>query len=128
MEKKFNDLLEIIMKPIKKRNHKDIDQLASLLGTIKFFNERNLSFKDLHYVAQCLTYVYFEKDLPIINYGEVGDTFFIILKGSVGVLIPIKVEDEEGEIKTIMKDVATLDTGKSFGELALINNKPRLVI
>lgn len=128
MSQDFETLLSIIKKPVNKRSHSDISLLASLLDSIKFFKERKLSLKDLHYVAKYLTYVFFKEGECIIRYHELGDTFFIILKGSVSVIVPIKIPNEQGNIETVFKDVATLDSGKSFGELALINNKPRFVV
>jgi CRP-like cAMP-binding protein len=125
MAQNVETLLSIIQKPPKKRSAGDIDLLASLLDSIKFFKERKLSLKDLHYVAKYLTYVYCEVSKCIIKCFDSGDTFYIIIKGSVSVNIPIKSTNEQGEIRVDFKDVATLDAGKSFGELALITNKPR---
>jgi len=111
---------------MRKRRASDIDLLASLLDSVKFFKERKLSFKDLSYVAKNLTHVYCETGSCIIKCYDSGDTFYIIIKGSVSVNVPIKSTTEQGEIRVSFKDVATLDAGKSFGELALITNKPRL--
>ena len=47
---------------------------------------------------------------------------------SAAVLSPNKVENEEGEIETEFNEVATLEAGKSFGELALINNARRFLV
>lgn len=121
----FNTLIAILKKPPKKRTHNDIDLIVSMLDSIKFFKDRNLSLKDLRYVSQGLTYDYVETDKDIIQYNTFGNSFYVILQGSVSVLIPFKVENEEGIIETIFKDVATLDSGKSFGELALINKTRR---
>lgn len=51
--------------------------------------------------------------------GDAGSKFYIILKGLVGVLVP-----KNGE-KNVMIQVAELGSGYSFGELALITDKPR---
>ena len=43
------------------------------------------------------------------------------------VFVPKKIEDEKGKILNVFKEVATLNSGKSFGELALINNTRRFI-
>ena len=124
---KFETLINVIMKPTKKRSFEDIEIISTLLDTIKFFNDRNLTHKDLRCVSEALTHLYLEPNENVIEYNSFGDTFYIILEGNVSVLIPKKVENEEGKIETIFNNVATLGPGKSFGELALINNARRLV-
>lgn len=125
MAQNVETLISILQKPLSKRTASDTNLLASLLDSIKFFKERKLSLKDLHYVAKYLTYVFCEPKQCIIKCYDSGDTFYIILKGCVSVNVPIKSTNELGEVKVEFKDVATLDAGKSFGELALITNKPR---
>lgn len=62
---------------------------------------------------------------------SIGTKFYLILKGKVGVYIrlPKKVNKEEGksqEDDSSLTCVKELDSGEAFGELALLNNKPRL--
>ena len=132
-------LISILEKPAGRRHHEDIDRLVPMLNKIEFFKARNLSLTDLRAVAQCLTHSMFKTGEKIIEYGQYGNTFYIVLEGSVSVLVPITVpkkvvespenpkeEDKDpDETETILKEVAVLGTGKSFGELALITNKPR---
>ena len=71
------------------------------------------------------------EDETIIHYGEEGNTFCIILKGKVGVLIPTINHDESEEEEKDedeyepLTEVATLERGDSFGDLCLLENKPR---
>ena len=123
---KSETLIQILKLPIKKRTDADICITTTLLDSVKFFKDNKLSFKDLQFISRVMTYSYFEKGESIIEYNSYGDKFYIILKGCVSVLIPIKVEDRDGTIHTIFKIVAKLEEGKSFGELALINNTRRL--
>ncbi len=150
----LSTLVGILRKPPVHRSSDDIALLVPLLSKIEFFRSRNLAAADLRSVARCLTYVKAEPGEKIIEYGQLGRTFYIILAGTVGVLVPFKVkkqpspdqnasgssaavdvsggddgenkkEEEQEETETIFKEVATLSAGKSFGELALITNKPR---
>jgi len=57
----------------------------------------------------------------------VGTTFYIILKGTVEVMINIATKDALGTDKFIQKKVGELSQGKAFGELAIMDEsvKPR---
>ena len=62
--------------------------------------------------------------------GSIGTKFYIILKGSIGIWVNIPkniVDEKKNEIKTefILTEVKTLFSGSSFGELALMEKKPR---
>jgi CRP-like cAMP-binding protein len=72
----------------------------------------------------------------IFRFGEIGDLFYIVLSGAVGVQVPTEKKLIEtssknskkrsrGSDRMTMMEVAELTTGTSFGELALINSKPR---
>ena len=58
----------------------------------------------------------FKQNEKIFNRGDEGDTFFVILKGEVAV-----VREEEG--KEVI--VVTLGVGACFGELSLLDGRPR---
>lgn len=122
---KSEALIQILKLPVRKRSHDDISLIATLLDSIKFFKDNKLSLNDLYHVAQNMTYDLVETDNNVIEYNTYGDKFYIIIKGNVSVLIPIKITNQDGSIQTIFKDVATLGSGKSFGELALITNAKR---
>ena len=81
----------------------------------------------------------------IFDFNTVGDKFYLILEGEVGVYIGIRKKGEHEavqanrvsqvfditqlslKIEDLFKfqKVVTLGAGKGFGELALINNAPR---
>jgi CRP-like cAMP-binding protein len=54
--------------------------------------------------------------------GEEGSKFYVIISGSVGVLAPVK---RYKIVKPEYRQLALLRQGEYFGELALINYKPR---
>lgn len=61
--------------------------------------------------------------------GEFGETFWVTLKGRVGIIIPLEKEvvDKNGETKKekVPTKVAVQGPGYAFGELALLERKPR---
>ncbi|MEW5851101.1 MAG: cyclic nucleotide-binding domain-containing protein [Myxococcota bacterium] len=56
------------------------------------------------------------KDDVVVREGEVGDSFYVILKGAVSVTV-----DDFGT----PKQVATLGRGSFFGEIAVLTQQPR---
>ena len=69
----------------------------------------------------------------VFRYGDYGDKFYIIIRGTVSVFVPLKKEVlirenedmKEGQNKRIMTEVTKLTSPNSFGDLALIDYKPR---
>lgn len=179
----------------KHQNHRssdDIHNIMQLTSSVTFFNKITIEKKsDFIHREACkhLRLQIFQRGECIFHFGEVGQEFFIILKGKVGVLMPSKVvkncstnytekelrrmltkrtlehqetldseitKTEEG-LKQIfidqlasqlnilkradsklnlkflrdagridqMKEVSVMKEGDSFGELALISEKPR---
>lgn len=69
-------------------------------------------------VADALEPVQFEDGQVIVNQGDAGDDFFIILEGSASVL-QVRVENEEPV------EVGILGPSDYFGEIALLLDRPR---
>lgn len=125
VEESFLDSLKrILKKQYNERTEEDIKLLAKLLSQISFFqtlgvqNEQNI-------LEKCCNYFNIEfanKGSYVFLYGSQGTKFYVILKGSVGVLVPkygnFTKHNDFLEIKV-------LKTGESFGELALISKKTR---
>lgn len=70
----------------------------------------------------------------VFSINDMGESFYIILKGSVGVQIPLvmmkkvqtksgksgmAIDDEFGKV-TVMQEIKVLTAGMAFGEIALI--------
>lgn len=74
-------------------------QLANLLKGIKFFSDRNIKNPaDLLEVAKTLLLENFDAEEMVFDHGEPGSKFYIILKGAVGVDIPIRIKVEQDEL------------------------------
>jgi hypothetical protein len=60
-----------------------------------------------------------------MNYGDIGDTFYIVLDGVMGVEVPMKIDSEDPEESSeqiLFAEVAQKRKGEYFGELALITD------
>ena len=63
---------------------------------VKFFKDRDFTIKAQDYpdIVNALSYEHFHDGECIMHWGELGDKFYILLKGQVGVHIPSpKIKD-----------------------------------
>ncbi|EGR27328.1 hypothetical protein IMG5_197960 [Ichthyophthirius multifiliis] len=114
-------LVNILKKPTEKRTQKDLHILINETKNIGFFYQYIQSGdNDIHYkCCKNMKYQYLNQDQIVFQIDSIGSTFYIILQGTVGVHIRLPNQ-------TDLRRVKALETGSSFGELALLNNKPRL--
>lgn len=93
------------------------------MKNVSIFKEcKELSFEDYFTISKEMKFEHFSKDEIIFYHSAKADKFYIILNGSVSVIIPVI----ENNILNY-NEVAILEKGKTFGELALITNKPRYI-
>lgn len=87
---------------------------VKLLNKIKFFSD--FSQEEKLQIARQDNAVFrkFEKNEPIINEGDVGDAFFVVLKGEVDVYK-----------KPNVNPIATLRPGAVFGEISFLSPRIR---
>ena len=68
--------------------------MSKIINDIKFFKQRNIKQNELVELVSAFKFEEFEAGEDVINHGESGDKFYIILKGKVKVMIPNpKVKD-----------------------------------
>lgn len=120
----FSDhlLSAYIYTPMTDRNSSDCTEYPGILSmTFAFLREvdlfRCLTDTELHDLAELTTIRHFSKNSVIVLADDEGDEFFIIQKGQVKVSI---VHENGGEII-----LAFLGEGDVFGELSLLDGKPR---
>jgi CRP/FNR family transcriptional regulator len=90
------------------------DSLPELLRRTQLFHD--LETPVLHLVAQQLTEHTYEDGEVVFHEGDVGDRLFLLLSGVMQVFV-------ERDTHTIT--YGTLKPGECFGEMALIENRPR---
>ena len=179
-------ILKLFSKRPAARSPQDLAEISKLVRKNKFLqqiSEENDSADIITEVSKALTIEIFEPGDCVINFGEIGEKFYIVLVGLLGVLIPSfsdkktspseikkslsrrsllqdseikqrrasqraeiemikefesfthpnqseflnidsKIIDKFNEIET-MTEVSSLQDGDSFGELALLSEKPR---
>lgn len=62
--------------------------LAPLVKELKFFKNRNMTNQDIYYLCREMTYENFNPGEAVLKYGDHGNKFFIIIKGTVDVKLP----------------------------------------
>jgi CRP-like cAMP-binding protein len=110
----YNYARECLLKPPHTRNHDDIKILYHTLKSLPAFAK--LSNFILEQLCGVLHFVTYEADRVIFLQGDVGTSWYVILKGSTSVSV---LKNGENVL------VKVLTAGEGFGDLALINDKPR---
>ena len=67
----------------------------------------------------------FKPNDVIVRQGDIGDSYYYILSGSVNVKVRIKSVGSNGQELILDKSVKELKAGDAFGELALLYGTPR---
>ncbi|KAG3115090.1 hypothetical protein PI125_g5876 [Phytophthora idaei] len=111
------------------------DQLGSLREVI----DRNMSMRVLQSIPMlkvlstsekeklflALEPISFSDGELVIKEGDNGTAFYIIKSGSTVVVKSITNTEENGEVTTEKRQIATLSTGNFFGEMSLLHGEPR---
>ena len=117
----MNVLTQALSKKLEHRKAEDLKQIVDLTKDIEDFKRiyEEHGSKTFEAVCHHMTYEHFEKDTYLIQQGQTGKKFYIILSGTVSVEI-------KGKANWVLpRAVATLHEGQSFGDLALLRDQPR---
>ena len=85
---KLSALIQILQTPASKRAQHEISHVVNLIKDLKFFKERNISDDVLHEITNVIKFEKFEPGQVIMNFGERGDKFYVIVQGLALVRIP----------------------------------------
>ena len=88
-EQKLARIKGLLEKPTELRAERDIEELASLIKDNKFFKDRKeLTQKDIKDLASMFQFAEIKQYHNVFEYGDIGELFYMIIKGSVSILIP----------------------------------------
>jgi len=104
------DLIVAAPKRVNVAKEPEKARLIRLLGNVALFS--GLDKKDLERIANAGREMTYEAGKTILKQGEPGIGFFLILEGKV-------------EVRKKGKTVMTAETGAFFGEMTVIDDKPR---
>ncbi|WP_246563258.1 ABC transporter transmembrane domain-containing protein [Paenibacillus montaniterrae] len=96
----------------------DVQINASRLSQLAFFKQ--ISPEVLEDIAMLFNTERFASGATIIEEGARGEKFYILIRGKVEVLKQVV-----GELEEQQRQVAVLEDGDHFGEIALLQNVPR---
>jgi CRP-like cAMP-binding protein len=107
--------------PPQSRSATDIQALLNFTADIKFFKQLNEENSSEAHLKCCrfMHYEYAAADAMLFDFGNSGDKFYVILDGTVKVLVPNTC------VEGAFQEVGGLGIGQSFGELALTKDMPR---
>lgn len=95
----------------------DASMLLPILKKIPLFADLN---EDQHKdIIQHIVLMYYPANYTIFKEGDAGDALYILKNGQVNV---IKGPKEEGDLS---QNIAEINTGGFFGEMALVSDVPR---
>ena len=99
---------------LSRASKKKREMYEGFLTTVPFLKEANLSKNELLQLADSLKSVTFEEGQTLIEYGEVGEAFYIIVEGVVDVY---GRDDNDKVVK-----VCDFTVGENVGELEFLRN------
>jgi len=92
---------------------------VNILQTIRTFE--SLSHEQLRFGAQSMEDVFYKKGEMIIQQEDIGDSFFIVERGTVSVTKKSNVNDPD----EVPMELVQLGADTYFGHLALVTDEPR---
>ena len=127
-EEELERASEILRSPSELRSKSDVLTLVDLTKSVKFF--KSLSAPTHEDCCRLMRLRPAHDGECLFHFGDPGDSFCIILKGKVSVRVPESDPHNFRFSHSFLKpprftEVAVLSSGSSFGELSLLQNKPR---
>ncbi|CAG9330359.1 unnamed protein product [Blepharisma stoltei] len=99
----------------KSRTQQDINEIMESTQEIEFFKKitNEKSSNQIHMACcQVMTVEEFSRGSRVISYGEMGDKFYIVLRGSLTVAVPLKVYKPISEVIEILKSPESIAAAK----------------
>ena len=83
-------IMQALQTPGIQRKHNHLKETASLVNKLPFFKERNMNNNAIADMMSLMTLRQVPKDEFVIQYGDDGEEFYVILSGDCEILIPDK--------------------------------------
>ena len=98
------DVKEILAKETLHRNQNNIKDLAFYFREYEFFKKYSADngVDSLNLIYKAMNYEFKNKDEIVIQFGDFGTTFYILLRGTVSVRIPAMVS-KEFDLRNLLK-------------------------
>ena len=135
------NIINLLNIPPDNRTSEDIENIVKATSHLKFFADLNANEESSRTHSECFKYIttkIYEENEYVCRKGDPGTAFYFILKGSITKIVRKKTDIEEKPQKVTRaetcinfspepeeKEVAVLYVGNSFGEMALMNDRPR---
>lgn len=103
LSNKRNAIASILEKPTDKRSEEEVEHLVSLIKNLNFFKERDIKEKYYPEIVACLKLQKVRSGSTVFEKGSIGETFYIIIKGTTSVIGPNKSKIEK--IKKIKDEI-----------------------
>jgi CRP-like cAMP-binding protein len=87
----FKETVNLLKQPASSRSPRDLTILMEATSGIDFFKQMHSDYKtdEVHREClKCMTLEFFPAGAFVFNFGDVGDSFYIILKGRVSCQVP----------------------------------------
>ena len=75
--------------------------MAATLGQLKFFKQRSLKEKQMNDLIGAMSLMEAPSQKVLFRYGEMGDSFYVILQGQVSVYVPCDFATAENALEQI---------------------------
>ena len=100
------NIINILKKPHNQRTPEDLDEFVPKMREVQFFQEREIKDQDFLEIVSALKYETFKRKQVIFHFGDLGDKFYILIQGEVGVLIPNpKIKNSRDLMMSIVNDI-----------------------
>jgi signal-transduction protein with cAMP-binding, CBS, and nucleotidyltransferase domain len=88
------------------RSKADLEFLYEFIKDIKFFQDmKDLTYERYEKICRCLNIEVFSKGDTVFEYGSFGEEFYVIITGSVEVLVPNQAIENFHDLHTMYEDL-----------------------
>ena len=87
-------MAQVLKLPPAARSNALINSLVPFIRHLQFFKSRGLKDNEIGEILSMMTYQEVEKDKFVMEYGQLGEEFFVILEGQCEIMVPDSKREE----------------------------------